>query len=84
MIVNITYSDVHNLHIRMYTLEEDKVEKFIISMPKAGLILQKLDIAILGIEPGRIYEKMIEVYKDNPRALQLIDEAINNNIDYRK
>lgn len=84
MIVNMTYSEVHNLHIRMYTWEEDKVEKFIVSMPKAGLILQKLDVAILGIEPYEIYKKMLKVYKDNPRALQLINESINNNIDYRK
>ena len=84
MIVNMTYSDVHNLHIRMYTWENEKVEKFIIAMPKASLILQKLDIAILGIEPDEIYEKMLKVYKDNPRALQLINEAMNNNINYRK
>lgn len=84
MIVNMTYSDVHNLHIRMYTWEEDKVEKFIVSMPKAGLILQKLDVAILGIEPDEIYKKMLEVHKDNPRTVKLINEAMHNNIYYRK
>ena len=80
----MTYSDVHELRKKLNTWENEKVEKFIISMPKAGLILQKLDIAILGIEPDEIYLKMLEDYKDNQRALQLINEAINNNIDYRK
>ena len=84
MIVNITYPEVHELTKKLDIWEEDKVEKFIISMPKASLILQKLDIAILWIEPDEIYEKMLEVYKDNPRVLQLINEAMNNNIEYRK
>ena len=84
MIVNITYPEVHELRKKLDTWEEDKVKKFIISMPKVGLILQKLDIAILGIEPDEIYIKMLDVYKDNPRVLHLINEAIKNNIDYRK
>lgn len=84
MIINMTYSDVHELRKKLNTWENEKVEKFIISMPKAGLIFQKLDIAILGIEPDEIYLKMLEDYKDNQRALQLINEDINNNIDYRK
>lgn len=53
-------------------------------MPKAGLILQKLDIAILEIEPDEIYIKMLDVYKDNLRVLNLINEAMDNNIDYKK
>lgn len=69
MIINMTYSDVHELRKKLNTWENEKVEKFIISMPKAGLILQKLDIAILGIEPDEIYLKMLEDYKDNQRAL---------------
>lgn len=84
MIINTTYSEVHELIKQLDKWKSKDAEKFIITMPKAGLIFQKLDIAILGIEPDEIYEKMLEVYKDNSRALNLINEAINNNIDYRK
>lgn len=83
MIINITYSEVHELYKKLDTWESEKVEKFIISMPKAGLILDKLDIAMLGLEPDEIYKRMLRIYKDNNTILELINYAINNKIVYR-
>lgn len=84
MIINLTFKEVSQLCKKLESWEHSKAKKFILSMPKASLILDKLDLAMLGLEPDKIYQEMLLIYKNNPRALQLINDAIKNKINYRE
>ena len=84
MIINMTYSEVNKLHKKLDTWEMEKVERFLISMPKVGLILDNLNIAMLELDPDKVYKKMLEIYKNDNRALKLINETIKGNLYYRQ
>ncbi|CUO26462.1 hypothetical protein [Clostridium disporicum] len=84
MIINLSFQQVNKLCNKLSSWNEKKAEKFILQMPKAGVILDKIDIAMLGFNPDDIYKKMLKLYSDNQRALNLIDETIQGNLYYRE
>ena len=53
-------------------------------MPKAGLILDYLNITMLGLDSNKVYKNMLEVYKNDNRTLTLINETIKGNLYYRQ
>ena len=76
MIVDLTYKELDQLMNKLETLQDDKIKKFVLSMPKAGLILDELMLAYLGLDYRDIYKDMLSIHKDDKRALNIINEAI--------
>lgn len=65
-------------------MERKEGGEIYITNAKSGVILDKIDIAMLGFNPDDIYKKMLKLYSDNQRALNLIDETIQGNLYYRE
>ena len=84
MIIDLTYKELNNLMNKLETLPEEKRKKFILLMPKAGLILDELMLAMLGMDYKDIYKELLSIHKDDKRALNIINEAIQGNIYYRE
>ena len=84
MIVDLTYTELDQLMKKLETLPDDKIKKFILLMPRAGLILDWLELAMLGLDYRDIYKEMLIIHKDDKRALNIINDAINHNIYYRE
>lgn len=84
MIINLTYKEVHNIVQRLEEVPMEKAKEFLLAMPRANIILDLLDIAMLGFDPYELYKKMTIIYKDNPKALNLIKETVEGNVYYRE
>lgn len=84
MIIDLTYKELDQLMNKLETLQDDKIKKFVLSMPKAGLILDELMLAYLGLDYRDIYKDMLSIHKDDKRALNIINEAIQGNVYYRE
>ena len=84
MILDLTYTELDQLMNKLETLQDDKIKKFVLSMPKAGLILDELMLAYLGLDYRDIYKDMLSIHKDDKRALNIINEAIQVNVYYRE
>ena len=84
MILDLTYTELDQLMNKLETLQDDKIKKFVLSMPKVGLIFDELMLAMLGLDYRYIYIEMLIIHKDDKRALNIINEAIQGNIYYRE
>lgn len=84
MIIDLSYSELDKLMKKLETLQDDKIKKFVLSMPKANLILDELMLAYLGLDYRTVYKDMLIIHKDDKRALNIINEAIQGNIYYRE
>lgn len=84
MIIDLTYKELGKLINKLKTLQDDKIKKFVLSMPKARLILDELMLAYLGLDYRDIYKEMLIIHKDDKIALNIINEAIQGNIYYRE
>ena len=84
MIIDLSYKELNNLMQKIEALPEEKRKKFILLMPKANLILDELMLAMLGLDCKTVYKDMLSIHKDDKRALNIINEAIQGNIYYRE
>ena len=84
MIIDLSYKELNNLMNKLKTLPEEKRNKFILLMPKANMILDELMLAMLGLDYKNIYKEMLSIHKNDKRALNIIQEAIQGNIYYRE
>lgn len=84
MIIDLTYKELGKLINKLKTLQDDKIKKFVLSMPKANMILDELMLAYLGLDYRDIYKEMLIIHKDDKIALNIINEAIQGNIYYRE
>lgn len=57
MILDLTYTELDQLMNKLETLQDDKIKKFVLSMPKVGLIFDELMLAMLGLDYRYIYIK---------------------------
>lgn len=84
MIIDLSYKQLDDLMKKLEELPDDKIKKFILLMPKVGLILDWLKLAMLGLDYKEIYKEMLIIHKDDKRVLNIINEAIQGNIYYRE